>query len=128
MPLRVIRLTIVDPVDALGGARRALGGRHRERQEEVVVAGDEARHAFGAEGGEAPGQELDQQRPGRLRAHVQLVAHLEALGREAEDVDRPFGLEETRQRRTRLVAEEDEALHRLVVADAEPERVSRGPR
>ena len=60
--------------------------------------------------------------PGGLAAQVQLVAHVQALGGEPEDVDRPALLEHARQARAEVVAEEAQPLDRLVVADAEPQR------
>ena len=73
----------------------------------------------------AGAQVAHQQVAGRLAAHVQLVAHVQPLGGEPEDVDRPAVVEQPRQRRPELVAEEAQPLDRLVVADAEPQRAAR---
>ena len=73
----------------------------------------------------AGAQLADQQVAGRLAAHVQLVAHVQALRGQPEDVDRPAVLEHARQPRPEVVAEEAQPLDRLVVADPEPQRPAR---
>jgi len=55
---------------------------------------------------------------------VQLVAHVQPLRGEPEDVDRPAVVEHARQPGTEVVAEEAQPLDGLVVADAEPQRAS----
>ena len=55
---------------------------------------------------------------GGLAAHVQLVAHLQALGAEGEHVDGTLAFEDPRQPRAEVVAEEPQPLDRLLVADA----------
>ncbi len=94
----------------------------------MVVAGDERGDVLPALGRERGGEVADQEMAGRLAAHVQLVAHLEALRGEPEDVDRARPLEQRREHRPRAIAQEALALDGLVVADPEPERAGPAPR
>ena len=82
-----------------------------------------ARDVLAALGRERGGEVADQQVARGLAAHVQLVAHLEALRGEREHVDRARRARAARASTgPSVVAEEAQALDGLVVADAEPER------
>ena len=111
------------PGNALGGQRRRLGRGHGQRQEEVVVAGHEPRDVLAAQRCEAGRQEAQQQRAGGLAAHVQLVAHVQPLRGERQDVDRALALEHPRQIGADAVAQEPQARDRFVVAHPHPQRV-----
>ena len=108
------------------GARqqRALRGGHREAEEEVPVRRQEARGLLAAERREAGQQVADEQVAGRLAAHVQLVALVQALRRELEDLDRALAVDQPAHERAEVVAEEAQALDRLVGVGAEPQRLA----
>ena len=99
VPLREISETTLDPATSARGQRRALGRGHRQVQEEVVVAGQEARRGLAAERRERGREVADQQVARGLAAHVQLVAHVQALGGQTEHVDRTAVLEQPRRAR-----------------------------
>ena len=122
VPLRVIRTTTLEPADA-----RAASDAHfaaaivRFRKKWWLPAMNRA--ARSPPSAANPAQQVaHQQVAGGLAAHVQLVAHLQALRGQREHVDRALALEQPGERRTELVAEEPQPLDRLVVADAEPQR------
>ena len=125
VPLRVIRLTTLDPRPPAPASDATLRRRHRQRQEEVVVAGDEPRRALAAEGREPRRQVADQQVAGGLASHVQFVSHLEALRGQREHVNRALAGEQLGHQRPELVAEEPQPLDRFLVANAEPQRPTR---
>ena len=78
---------------------------------------------------ERGGEVADEEVAGRLAAHVQLVAHLQALRREAEDVDRArCARAAAASDGPSAVAQEALALDGLVVADPEPEASAPAPR
>ena len=94
VPLRAIATTIVEPSMSARGVERQLAGGHREVEEEVVVAADEPqalRHVVGgvAGGHHRRGQVAQQHQRAGAVAVVRLVAHLQHLGEDPGDVDRP---------------------------------------
>ena len=90
----------------------------------MPVRRQEARGLLAAERREARQQVADQQVAGRLAAHVQLVALVQALRRELEDLDRADPVDEAAHERAEVVAEEAQALDRLVGVGAEPQRLA----
>ena len=92
-------------LDPRSGQRGALRRAHREIEEEVVVARHETRRPLGAERGKPRREVSQQQVPCRLAAHVQLVALVQALRRELEDLDRPLAVDEAAHERAETSAE-----------------------
>ncbi len=124
VPLREMSDTTLAPGHAGARQQRALRGGHREAEEEVPVRREEARRLLAAERREAGQQVADEQVAGRLAAHVQLVALVQALRRELEDLDRADMVEQAAHERAEIVAEEAQALDRLVGVGAEPQRLA----
>ena len=95
VPLRDMSVTSVEPVAPAGGERRALRRRHDQVEEEEVVAVERsAATSSPPSAAKAGSSRRQQQVRRRLAAHVQLVAHLEPLRGEVEDVDRARALEQ----------------------------------
>jgi hypothetical protein len=70
VPLRAIRQTRLEPATPPAAIDAALGGRHREVQEEVVVAGDEPRGLLTTDVRERREQRAHEEVARGLAAHV----------------------------------------------------------